>query len=165
MTDARIDAAAFDRLSVVAAQALLRPACASDAWIAALVADRPYGSVPAVQARSDEILAALGWADIEQAMQAHPRIGERAAGPGVEAAWSRAEQSAAAGGGEELRAGNLAYEERFGHVFLICATGLSSSQILAALRGRLDHDPERERQVVRDELAKIVRLRLAKALQ
>jgi 2-oxo-4-hydroxy-4-carboxy-5-ureidoimidazoline decarboxylase len=64
-----------------------------------------------------------------------------------------------------LRAGNVAYEERFGHVFLICATGMSAASVLAALQARLGHDPAAERAVVRDELMKIVRLRLAKAFE
>jgi 2-oxo-4-hydroxy-4-carboxy-5-ureidoimidazoline decarboxylase len=164
MADVRIDAAAFDRLSSPAAQALLRPVCASDAWLAALVADRPYRSLAAAQARSDEVLAGLDWPGVEQALEAHPRIGDRPAGAGTEAGWSRQEQSTATGSVDELRAGNLDYEERFGHVFLICATGLPAERILAALRARLENDPEAERDVVRDELAKIVRLRLAKTL-
>ena len=52
-----------------------------------------------------------------------------------------------------LRAGNAAYEERFGHVFLICATGMPAASMLAALRARLGHDPATEREVVRDELS------------
>lgn len=164
MTDARIDASAFDRLSPDAATALLRPVCASDAWIAALVTDRPYGSLAASQAHSDEVLAGLRWPDIEQALEAHPRIGDRPAGAGTEAGWSREEQSAATGGADELRTGNVEYEERFGHVFLICATGRTSEEILADLRSRLGNEPEAERAVVRDELAKIVRLRLGKTL-
>jgi len=56
----------------------------------------------------------------------------------------------------------VAYEQRFGHVFLICATGLSASELLDALRARLTNPVEAERDVVRGELAKIVRLRLAK---
>jgi 2-oxo-4-hydroxy-4-carboxy-5-ureidoimidazoline decarboxylase len=164
MADARIDASAFDRLSTDAATALLRPVCASDAWISALVADRPYGALAAAQVRSDEVLARLGWPDIEQAMAAHPRIGERPTGGGTEAGWSRQEQAAATGGADQLRAGNVEYEQRFGHVFLICATGLSSDDILTALRARLGNDAAAERAVVREELAKIVRLRLAKTL-
>jgi 2-oxo-4-hydroxy-4-carboxy-5-ureidoimidazoline decarboxylase len=58
--------------------------------------------------------------------------------------------------------GNRAYEERFGHVFLICATGLSAAEMLAALRERLGNDVEAERAAVRAELAKIVDLRLAR---
>ena len=64
-----------------------------------------------------------------------------------------------------LRAGNLAYEERFGHVFLICATGRSAPDMLAALHARLSHDPATEREVVRDELRRIVALRLGKTFR
>jgi len=129
-----------------------------------LVADRPYGSLAAAQAHSDEVLARLGWPDIEQALDAHPRIGDRPAGSGTEAGWSREEQSAATGGADELRAANVEYESRFGHVFLICATGRTSGEIRAELRARLGNEPDAERAVVRDELAKIVRLRLGKTL-
>ena len=59
---------------------------------------------------------------------------------------------------------NAAYEERFGHVFLICATGLSGEQMLAALRRRLDNDEEAERMVAAAELRKITVLRVRKAL-
>lgn len=65
---------------------------------------------------------------------------------------------------EELAEGNHAYEERFGHVYLVCATGLSAEEMLARLRGRLGNDEETERDVVRAELAKITRLRLTKLL-
>jgi 2-oxo-4-hydroxy-4-carboxy-5-ureidoimidazoline decarboxylase len=109
----------------------------------------------------------LSWDDILQALAAHPRIGERAAGAGREAAWSRAEQAGAGAATietqEDLVVGNVAYEERFGYVFLICATGLSAEAMLFALRERLGNDPDSEREVVRVELNKIVDLRLGKA--
>ncbi|MFC4059798.1 2-oxo-4-hydroxy-4-carboxy-5-ureidoimidazoline decarboxylase, partial [Planomonospora corallina] len=96
------------------------------------------------------------------------RIGERAAGPGREAAWSRREQSGTAGADprvlDALAAGNRAYEERFGHVYLVCATGLPAEELLARLRGRLTAGQEAERGTVRAELAKITRLRLEKLL-
>src|ERR1700733_3142045 len=105
----------------------------------------------------------------------HPASGAAAGGrPGPaggdrEAAWSRQEQSgtrdAPADVQAGLRAGNAAYPERFGHVFLLCATGMPAASMLAALQVRLGHDPAREREVVRDELMKIVRLRLAKAFR
>ena len=85
---------------------------------------------------------------------------------GREAGWSRAEQAAAATDDErtaaELAAGNAEYERRFGHVFLICATGRSADEVLAALRKRLGNDEVTERRVVREELRKIVDLRLAR---
>ena len=115
-----------------------------------------------LRARADTALAELGWADISAALGAHPRIGERAGG------WSRAEQAGTAGAPERVRAeladGNRAYEERFGHVFLVCASGLTATQMLTALRVRLRHDPATERAVVRAELGKIAWLRLERLL-
>ena len=177
----RVPAADLDRATAATAASLLRPACASARWIGRLVSGRPYGTLDALAAASDAAIGALGWPDIEQALAAHPRIGdgaesggahagtERGARAGTEAAWSRQEQSGARDAPADvlaaLRAGNAAYEERFGHVFLICATGMSAASMLAALQARLGHDPATEREVVRDELMKIVRLRLARAFE
>ena len=172
-----LDQAAADR-----AAALLRPSCASTRWGQRLVAGRPYRTLEGLTAASGAVIAGLGWPDIEEALAAHPRIGDRPpghggrdGGPGPpagterESAWSRQEQSGVAGASPEaeagLRAGNLAYEERFGHVFLICAAGRSAPDMLAALRARLGHDPATEREVVRDELRRIVALRLGKTFR
>src|ERR1700729_4048720 len=170
----RVPVADLDRATAATAAGLLRPSCASARWIERLVTGRPHETLPALVAASDATIGTLGWPDIEQALAAHPRIGDRtpsgaASGGDREAAWSRQEQSgtrdAPADVQAGLRSGNAAYEERFGHVFLICATGMSAASMLAALQGRLGHDPAREREVVRDELMKIVRLRLAKAFR
>jgi 2-oxo-4-hydroxy-4-carboxy-5-ureidoimidazoline decarboxylase len=136
--------------------------CAARRWADELIVRRPYHDLPTLRGVSDAVFAELDWADIEQALAAHPRIGERAGGDGREASWSRAEQSAVTGSADELREANLAYEKRFGRVFLICATGRSATEILDALRARLDNDEETERAVVREELRKIVTLRLGK---
>ena len=183
--DGRVPVADLDRATAATAAGLLRPSCASARWIERMVSGRPHGSLPALVAASDATIAALGWPDIEHALAAHPRIGARLPDqdaqpdqgarpdqgglPDREAAWSRQEQSGTQDAGPDvqagLRAGNAAYEERFGHVFLICATGMSAASMLAALRARLGHDPATEREVVRDELTKIVRLRLAKTFE
>ncbi len=170
MTDAdRVPVADLDQATAATAAGLLRPACASTRWIERLVSARPYSSLEALTAASDATIKALNWPDIEQALTGHPRIGDRAAGGGREAAWSRQEQSGTRDAGADvqagLRVGNAAYEERFGHVFLICATGMPAASMLAALQARLDHDPATEREVVRDELIKIARLRLARSFQ
>jgi 2-oxo-4-hydroxy-4-carboxy-5-ureidoimidazoline decarboxylase len=136
--------------------------CAARRWADELLARRPYHDLAQLRSVSERVLAALEWADLEQALAAHPRIGERATGNSTEAGWSRDEQAGATPN-DDLVAGNLLYEERFGHVFLICATGLSGEQMLTALRQRLGNDPEAERDVVREELRKIVDLRLGKA--
>jgi 2-oxo-4-hydroxy-4-carboxy-5-ureidoimidazoline decarboxylase len=175
--DGRVPVADLDRATAATAAGLLRPSCASARWIERMVSGRPHGSLPALMAASDGTIAALGWPDIEHALAAHPRIGARLPDRGAppdqedrddrEAAWSRQEQSGTRDAGPDvqagLRAGNTAYTERFGHVFLICATGMSAASMLAALQARLGHDPATEREVVRDELTKIVRLRLAKS--
>ncbi|MEV5827859.1 2-oxo-4-hydroxy-4-carboxy-5-ureidoimidazoline decarboxylase [Spirillospora sp. NPDC052242] len=143
----------------------LRACCASRAWLEAV---RGLGAAE-LRAASARALDGLDWAGVEEALAAHPRIGDRVTGDDRESAWSRGEQSgmdaAAAGPRDALIEGNRAYEERFGHVFLICATGLSAAEMLAALRERLGNDPEAERAVVREELAAIVDLRLAKLIE
>jgi 2-oxo-4-hydroxy-4-carboxy-5-ureidoimidazoline decarboxylase len=147
------------------AERALLACCAVPGWVRVVAAARPYADLDALTAVSDAALAALDWAGVEQALARHPRIGERARGDGREADWSRREQAAAATGDDELRAaltaGNVEYEQRFGHVFLICATGLPADAVLAALRARLGNDEDTERATVRGELGKIVRLRLA----
>jgi 2-oxo-4-hydroxy-4-carboxy-5-ureidoimidazoline decarboxylase len=136
--------------------------CAARRWADELLVHRPYPDLATLRSVSDRVFAELAWEDIEQALAAHPRIGERAGGDGREAAWSREEQSGAAGGEAELRAANEEYARRFGRVFLISASGRSSAEILGELRNRLGNDEETERAVVREELRRIVNLRLGK---
>ena len=144
----------------------LRACCTADSWVARMVADRPYADEAALYAASDEATAALDDAGLEQALAGHPRIGERTASHGR--AWSQQEQSGVSGADAkvraELAAANAAYETRFGHVYLVAATGKDADELLAIARSRLDNDPATERGVVLSELAKINRLRLAKLL-
>jgi len=163
-----VGTAEFDALDPASAADLVRAACSSSAWLSAIVDNRPYRTVDALLAFSDRTITALSWPDVEAALAGHPRIGERAARAGAEAAFSRQEQAGAADAGQDvaaaLRAGNLAYEQRFGYVFLICATGRTAEEMLDALTERLGNDPATEQEFVRRELAAIIRLRLAKIL-
>ena len=147
----------------------LRACCAAPAWGAAVAAGRPYRDRAAILAAGDAAARALSWPEVLAGLSAHPRIGERAAGDSAEAAWSRREQSAAAGSADErTRAAlvevNRAYEEKFGHVFLIFASGRSQAEILAAARQRLGNDEAAERPVVADQLRRIALLRLERWL-
>ena len=163
----------FDAAPVDQATAAIEPVCASRRWIAALLAGRPFGSLAALNAASDAALDGLDWPDLEQALAAHPRIGERAAGNSTEARWSRAEQAGAAGDiddagphddlADRLRAGNVEYEEHFGFVFLICATGKDAREMLSQLQARMGNTVTAEHEVVRAELKEIVALRLARS--
>ena len=142
----------------------VRACCASSAWVAAILAGRPYARRADLLSRSDEVLADLDWADVREALDAHPRIGERVAGTGQEATWSRREQSGMDHASHDVRVAlldaNRAYEERFRHVFLIFATGRTDVEMLAAARQRVGNDEATERLVVRSELGRIVARRL-----
>ncbi|NRQ35865.1 2-oxo-4-hydroxy-4-carboxy-5-ureidoimidazoline decarboxylase [Nonomuraea sp. NN258] len=157
--------AAFNVREPADAEQELLACCASRAFARTVASLRPYRDLAQLTAAADAAVRGLAWDDVLEALAAHPRIGERASGAGRESAWSRQEQSGVA---DDLRAalaeGNRAYEERFGHVYLICATGLTGGQMLDRLRARLVDDEETERRTVRDELAKITRLRMAKLL-
>lgn len=156
----------FNALAGPEAERELLTCCAVPEWAREVAAGRPYADLDALLGAASAALDGLDWEGVLTALSAHPRIGERARGGSREAAWSRQEQSGAAGAdAEALRAANLAYEERFGHVFLICATGLSGAQMLAAARARLEHDEATEQDVVRTELGKIVQIRLRKLVE
>ncbi|HEV2749148.1 MAG TPA: 2-oxo-4-hydroxy-4-carboxy-5-ureidoimidazoline decarboxylase [Gemmatimonadales bacterium] len=149
-------------LSASAARAALTRCCASRRWVDAMLAARPFASDSALFDGAERAWWTLGKPDWLEAFGGHPRIGE----PGSDA-WARREQAgASSGGGDETRAalaqGNREYESRFGHVFLICATGKSAAEMLSALRGRLSNDPATELRIAAGEQSKIIRLRLEK---
>jgi 2-oxo-4-hydroxy-4-carboxy-5-ureidoimidazoline decarboxylase len=149
----------FNAAPAAEARAAMLACCAARRFAAAMADGRPYPTADSLLAAAGTAFDALTWDDVREAMGAHPRIGDRVTGQ------SAAEQSGVAEGTlTALAAGNAAYEERFGHVFLICATGLSGEQMLAALRQRLDHDQESERTVATAELRQITLLRVGKAL-
>ena len=150
----------------------LRPAlaacCDVPRWVDAILAKRPYGDRAALTAVADQLLRELDDNEVDRALQAHPRIGDRPQGANIEANWSRNEQSGVGADPavrQELAEGNRQYEERFGRVFLICATGLSAAQMLDSLRTRLTHDDATETAVVHEELRKIALLRLSKVVE
>ncbi|GLY06119.1 MULTISPECIES: 2-oxo-4-hydroxy-4-carboxy-5-ureidoimidazoline decarboxylase [Actinoplanes] len=159
----------FNALPAERLRADLLACCAAPAWGEAILAGRPYADRAALLAAADAAGRALTWPDVLQGLSAHPRIGERAAGDSAEAAWSRAEQSAAASSADDdtraaLVAANRDYEDRFGHVFLIFASGRGQAEILAAARERLGNDPAVEREIVTGELRRIALLRLERVL-
>ncbi len=150
-------------------------------WIDEIVSGRGYASIDEVLARSDSAVAELTPEQLDEALAGHPRIGDRqaASAPG----WSAQEQAGVFGGGRAapdgaaadsaaagaelevvLADGNAEYERRFGHIYLVCATGKSGQELLAILRERLGNDRDTEWKVVAAELAKINRLRLRKLL-
>lgn len=155
---------AFNRLTAETAAGALAACCGTRRWVTRLAAARPYAAVDDLYRIAADELARFEWPDVLEALDAHPRIGQRAAGDSREAGWSRSEQAGTARVGgtvlRELAEANAAYEAKFGFVFLIRAAGRSAEQMLHACLDRLSHDELTEQPVVRGELAQIVRLRL-----
>ena len=153
------------------ARIALLTCCGSPAWASRVAALRPYESMDELLEVADRVWWGLAPEDWLEAFRSHPRIGERkAAGQTArEQRWSAREQSAAAGAGEgvaeALAAANLAYEARFGHIYIVCASGRGADEILADLRSRMRNDPATELRVAAEEQRKITRLRLARLLE
>lgn len=153
----------FNSLDEAEAITLLLACAHVQRWAQAIAGDRPYATVDdLVQAARR---AANPWTEeeIDAALARHPRIGERASGEGADAKMSRAEQARLgidSGVQRRLDAGNAAYEEKFGFVFLIRAAGRTSGDILASLEERMGNTPAQERQIAADQLRQIAALRL-----
>src|SRR5712692_2625931 len=139
--------ARFNGLPAQAARQALMACCSSQSWAEAVASGRPYESAASLLRRSDEAVAGLTPGDLSDALSGHPRIGERRDDDG-DGSWSRAEQAGMDGAAELTRRaladGNVAYEERFGHIYLVCATGRSADELLDLLRARLGNDAETE---------------------
>ncbi|GAA3773926.1 2-oxo-4-hydroxy-4-carboxy-5-ureidoimidazoline decarboxylase [Streptomyces coacervatus] len=164
-TSASPGLARFNALEEHAAYAALHEACASATWVKRLQAARPYATADDLFTASDAAMAELTTADLEEAMAGHPPIGRPKEGDPT----SAREQAGMAGAAEDLKADmlelNLAYQDRFGHVFLICATGRTGEQMRDAVKERIGNSPEQEREIVRTELGKINRIRLARLVE
>lgn len=161
----------LNRLTGQQAHAEFLKCCGSTEWAQRMSDARPFSKPDDLSSKADEIWANLAPEDWLEAFRAHPKIGEKkaAAAQSAEAeAWSAQEQSeserAAAKTKTALADGNREYEQRFGFIFIICATGRSAEEILAALNGRLNNDPETELRVAAEEQRKITQLRLQKLL-
>ncbi|MBO1418758.1 2-oxo-4-hydroxy-4-carboxy-5-ureidoimidazoline decarboxylase [Streptomyces sp. FH025] len=143
---------------------ILLEVCSSPRWATAVAEAKPWSSREALLAANAAAMAELTVADLHDAMAGHARIGRPKTGD----ATSEREQAGIQGADQtvldELREANAAYEAKFGHVFLICATGRTAAALLAALRERHPNDPATEAEIVRGELRKINDIRLNRLL-
>jgi 2-oxo-4-hydroxy-4-carboxy-5-ureidoimidazoline decarboxylase len=149
----------LDALPPEEAAAALRACADVDSWVDHLVARRPYDDAEDLYAEAIEAAAEWTDAEVEHALADHPRIGER-----TDDAQSSSEQAGMADADADVRArvraGNAAYEERFGRIYLVRAAGRSAEELLAILEQRLSHDPETELLETKRQLAEIAVLRL-----
>jgi 2-oxo-4-hydroxy-4-carboxy-5-ureidoimidazoline decarboxylase len=144
-----------------------------DRWVEAVASEAPFSDRAALLASADEHARAVTADEVATALARHPRIGERAEGADTESAWSRGEQSAFAADTDDASVrvqrifahAQREYEDRFGQIYLVCASGRSSRELLADLVARLGNDRDTELAVVGDELRRIAGLRLVKLLE
>ena len=154
--------------------AALKSCCGSVGWVAAMSAERrknpaSFASLEALKRRGAELWNALGAEDWDDAFRAHPRIGEQkaqAAQSVTASSWSKSEQASAdtasAATRDQLRRTNLAYEEKFARIYIVCATGKTVEEMLAIAQERMQNDPDTELRHAAEEQRKITDLRLEK---
>ncbi|MGD0758882.1 MAG: 2-oxo-4-hydroxy-4-carboxy-5-ureidoimidazoline decarboxylase [Candidatus Sulfotelmatobacter sp.] len=146
------------------------PCCGSTAWAAWMAKRRPLENDAALLAASDEIWRSLSETDWLQAFRSHPRIGESVthASTAQSAAWPAQEQQKVADAADAVKIalaeGNREYERRFPHIFIVCATGKTASEILAILRRRLRNDAPTELREAAEQQRLITQIRLKKWL-
>jgi OHCU decarboxylase len=162
----------LNSLSPEQAEAELIKCCGAPNWARLLTRAGPFNSLEDLLAKADSVWWSLSEQDWLDAFRAHPKIGEqKAAAAQSEQArnWSAQEQSGAESAAAEtkaaLAAGNRKYEERFGFIFIVCATGKTSEELLAILNERLTCEPETELRAAAEEQRKITQLRLEKLLK
>ena len=168
--------ARLNALSSEEAQAELLKCCGSTNWARRMAQQRPFPTGGDAMRRlldsADRVWWDLGREDWLEAFSRHPKIGEKAAAKDASAEtrrWSEEEQSGTRSAREQVLAAlakaNRAYEQRFGYIFIVCATGKSSEEMLALLQQRLQNDPAAELRMAAEEQRRITHLRLQKLLQ
>jgi 2-oxo-4-hydroxy-4-carboxy-5-ureidoimidazoline decarboxylase len=174
--------ARWNFLSVAAAVDEILPCCGSRAWAGGMAARRPLPNEATLFAASDETWRSLAESDWLEAFRSHPRIGESRIGEsGIgesqapkaalprSAAWSEQEQRDVAAAGDATKSalaeGNREYERRFNRIFIVCATGKSTVEILKSLQRRLKNEERTELQEAAEQQRQITQIRLRKWLQ
>jgi len=161
----------LNRFSREQAEAEFLKCCGSTRWARTMSEARPFATLDGLLAMADSVWWSLDQEDWLEAFRSHPKIGEKkAAAVQSEQAqsWSAQEQSATSGAATEvmraLAEGNREYEQRFGFIYIVCATGKSSEKLLKILNARLKNDAKIELRNAAEEQRKITRLRLEKLL-
>jgi 2-oxo-4-hydroxy-4-carboxy-5-ureidoimidazoline decarboxylase len=161
-----IDVAWLNALAEAEALEAFLKCCGARRWAEQMTARRPFADETRLLTVAREVWHGLDAADWRQAFAAHPQIGEKPSPDSKTPAWSAGEQAgvadAAVAARAALAAANHLYREKFGWIFIVCATGKSAEEMLALLRQRLDNDPAEELWTAAAEQEKITVLRLHK---
>jgi len=164
-----LDISELNALPAAAAADLFISCCGSSRWVKEMVDRRPFGSIEEVLMAADQAWASTRESDWREAFAHHPRIGEKssvATQSALASTWSAGEQAGMSASTSVMRTElakiNDEYEERFGHVYIVCATSKSADELLAVAKERMTNDPETELKAAAEEQRKITRLRLRK---
>jgi len=170
-TKADVSVRALNGLSDGEARARFERCCTSRRWVEGMLSARPFDDADAVRDRARDVWQSLGESDWLEAFAGHPKIGdvsslrERYA---ASADLAASEQAGVAAAGddviERLARGNTAYEQRFGFIFIVCATGRSAEEMCALLEARLTNERGAELAIAADEQLRILMLRLEQLL-
>ena len=173
-TDDPVGAGGLEHLNSLTkeeATAELLKCCGSTNWVRLVAASRPFRDERELFAATDRVWWSLNRVDWLEAFSSHPKIGEQkaeSATPPEAQRWSEEEQASARAAAREtlsaLADANRVYEEKFGFIYIVCATGKSADEMLASLERRLGNDPDTELCVAAEEQRRIMQLRLRKLL-
>jgi OHCU decarboxylase len=157
----------FNALPAAQAESALRDCCGAARWAAGVVERRPFDTMEALGQAAQGIWRSLERADWLEAFSHHPQIGEKAASGSTSArAWAAEEQSGAQRAAKDVKTrlaqGNRAYFEKFGYIYIVCATGKSVQEMLAILEERLQNDPAKELSIAAEQQRLITHIRLEK---
>jgi 2-oxo-4-hydroxy-4-carboxy-5-ureidoimidazoline decarboxylase len=163
-------AVVLDAMDDARARAALARCCGASRWVEGMLERRPFLSKEALFSAADQVWSEMERADVLEAFTHHPRIGADLGALREKFAptktWSAGEQAGVNLADEAtliaLRDGNVEYEARYGHIFIVCATGKSAAEMLEILRARIDNDPAKELAIAAGEQAKITKIRLEK---
>jgi OHCU decarboxylase len=154
------------------AEAAFLDCCGSREWARRMAEVRPFPMLEDLFATAEKVWFSLAPADRLEAFAAHPKIGSKKSAPAQDmraADWSGAEQSGMAAASDDVREQlaevNRLYEDKFGFIFIVCATGRSADEMAAIARARLGNSLETEMQLASEEQAKITEIRLSKLLE
>lgn len=159
----------FNALPAADAETLLMDCCGAARWAAGVASHRPYGTLEAVHKAADSLWWKLERADWLEAFSHHPQIGDQpASGSQSARQWAAGEQSGARAASDDVKArlarANRAYFEKFGYIYIVCATGKSAEAMLAILNQRLQNDAPSEISIAAEQQRLITRIRLDKLL-
>jgi 2-oxo-4-hydroxy-4-carboxy-5-ureidoimidazoline decarboxylase len=164
--------ARWNSLDLAAAARAVLPCCGSQAWATALASARPIEDEESLIAKSSSIWLSLPEEAWQEAFHSHPRIGQKHAQAHTteeSLRWSTQEQRAALTNDEAaklaLEDANRRYEQRFGRIFIVCASGKTSAEILAILEARMQNDNATELREAAEQQRQITQLRLHRWLE